>query len=552
MNKFYLLIFCILSFSFAVSAQTNKFEGYNIVLGIPENHQTATCTIRYVTPKTEIVITDLNPATPMNIRACENSGSIVRRTGSTFTVRASDTNYKWCFQGEDKRYRLSFQGDQYSGNVVYDWISEEYATGIYNVKDFGAVGDSKTDDTLAIQSALAYMTSKNGGILQFTLGEYIVGSAPNYRGIIFPSGITIQGVSGLHTGASTNNVNNKSPTRITLKGRNRSIFRTGECTEKIAIKDIELAAESGDGTYGFEAVGAYTSSQDINFENVVFSAFYRGISIRGLTQTNFGWQCDYVKLSRVRFIYNTDAAIYTNTTNTNWKIQGSLFINPKASPTQKADSMHFERAASIYIEDTFGGGFLTARGGTYLKILISANVTIINSQTESMTNSFVLNEPKIAGAGDYSYPITFVNVTFGDPIIFNERRTLVSVGSFYGPKTFQAGENVRIYSTGDRFCYDGYTAGCIEGSKNNFDRATVIFMTGQLGERTVPAHPTYFGTDVQFGSPVQMPSFQQNQLPAGKPNGSMVYCSNCRRDTTPCQAGTGAPAMVVNGQWSCL
>lgn len=552
MNKFYLLLFCILTFSSAVSAQINKFEGYNIVLGIPENHQTATCTIRYVTPKTEIVITDLNPATPMNIRACEGSGSIVKRTGSTFTVRASDTTYKWCFQGEDKRYRLSFQGDQYSGNVVYDWISEEYATGIYNVKDFGAVGDGKTDDTLAIQSALAYMTSKNGGILQFTLGEYIVGSAPNYRGIIFPSGITIQGVSGLHTGASTNNVNNKSPTRITLNGRNRAVFRTGECTEKIAIKDIELAAESGDGTYGFDAVGAYNSSQDINFENVVFSAFYRGISIRGLSQTNFGWQCDYVKLSRVRFIYNTDAAIYTNTTNTNWKIQGSLFINPKASPTQKADSMHFERAASIYIEDTFGGGFLTARGGTYLKILISGNVTIINSQTESMTNSFVLNEPKIAGAGDYSYPITFVNVTFGDPIIFNERRTLVSVGSFYGPKTFQAGENVRIYSTGDRFCYDGYTAGCIEGSKNNFDRATVVFMTGQLGERSVPAHPTYFGTDVQFGSPVQMPSFQQNQLPAGKPNGSMVYCSNCRRDTTPCQTGTGAPAMVVNGQWSCL
>jgi hypothetical protein len=81
----------------------------------------------------------------------------------------------------------------------------------------------------------------------------------------------------------------------------------------------------------------------------------------------------------------------------------------------------------------------------------------------------------------------------------------------------------------------------------------VIFMTGQLSERDVPAHPTFFGTDVQFGAPVQMPSFEQNKLPAGKPNGSMVYCQNCRRDTTPCQAGGGgAPAMVVGGAWSCL
>jgi hypothetical protein len=215
--------------------------------------------------------------------------------------------------------------------------------------------------------------------------------------------------------------------------------------------------------------------------------------------------------------------------------------------------MHFERIAGALIEDTTGGGFSFALGGTFLKILVAGNVNVINSQTENMTNSFVYNEPKIQGAGDYSYPITFINSTFGNPIIFNERRNFVSIGNFYGPKTFQAGENVRVYSTGDRFCYDGYTLGCVGGDKNNFDRATVVFMTGQLGERQVPPHPTYFGTDVQFGAPVQFPSFQQNGLPAGKPNGSMVYCTNCRRDTTPCQAGgSGSPAMMVGGGWSCL
>jgi len=50
-----------------------------------------------------------------------------------------------------------------------------------------------------------------------------------------------------------------------------------------------------------------------------------------------------------------------------------------------------------------------------------------------------------------------------------------------------------------------------------------------------------------------LPSLQQNALPPGKPNGSLVYCENCRRATAPCQSGgSGAPAMMVAGIWSCL
>jgi hypothetical protein len=118
-----------------------------------------------------------------------------------------------------------------------------------------------------------------------------------------------------------------------------------------------------------------------------------------------------------------------------------------------------------------------------------------------------------------------------------------------------------INSLGDRFCYDGYSWGCDRGdggkerltNQNVFDKATVVFMSGQPAEGSVPGMPTIFGTDVQFNTPVQMPSIQMDKLPLGKPNGSMVYCSNCRRNTTPCQTGgSGAPAMVVGNQWSCM
>ncbi|HEY0427122.1 MAG TPA: glycosyl hydrolase family 28-related protein [Pyrinomonadaceae bacterium] len=549
LKQFLLLSFFVLLFTANLFAQ-NKFEGYNILLDAPDTQRGATCAIRYAPTTTAVTITDLNPATPMNVSACSGSGTTVARSGANYTMRANAGNAKWCFQGEDKKYRISFVGDQYTGSVIYEWPAtpDEKTLGFYNVKDLGAVGDGRTDDTTAIRSALAFIATRNGGILTFPEGEYIVNSP-----LTLPSGIIIQGVNGLHSGASTNNLTQRNTSRITLGGIDRALFKLGECTEKVSIRDIELYAQNSQNTYGIEAVGAYTSSQGFSFDNISFNNFYRGIYAHGLNVTNQLWQFDYIKVNQCRFIYNSDAGIYTNVKNSDWEIEGCLFINPKRTPTQRADSMSFEHGGIIMIQDTFGGGFAGALGGTFINILDNTNLTVLNSQTESMTNAFYYNEANNPYAGDYSYPITFVNCIFGDPITFNARRTFVSTGNLYLGNTFRADERLRVYSTGDRFCYDGATLGCVGAAKNNFDKAQIIFMTGQPDDRNIPGHPTLFGTDVQFNGTVQMPSFLQTALPNGKPNGSLVYCSNCRRSTTPCQGGgTGAPAMVVNNQWSCL
>ncbi|CAN5431157.1 hypothetical protein BH10ACI1_BH10ACI1_16610 [soil metagenome] len=529
----------------------NRFEGYNIILSAPDNHTSATCALRYAPPTASITISDLNTATPMNVKSCDGSGTSLTKSGTTATMKANAQNLKWCFEGEDKMYRVSFNGDQFSGGgMTYNWIAtpDEKTLGFYNIKDFGAVGDGRTDDTVAIKSAFAFVASHNGGQVTFPEGEYMVSSP-----ITLPSGIVIQGIDGLHSDASTNNVVRKNNSRITLVGSNRALFRIGECTEKVTIRDIELYGQSQDRTYGIEAVGAFISSQGFFFERVTFQKFFRGIYGHGLAVTNLEWQFDYVKVLNSRFIYNSDAGLYTNMRNSDWKIEGCLFINPRRTPTQHANSMDFERIGMVTIADTFGGGFANAKGGTFINILDSGNMTIIGSQTEAMTNSIVYNEVENPYAGDYSYPITVVNSIFGDPILFKARRTFVSTGSLYNGNTFTADERLRVYSTGDRFCYDGYILGCQGATKKNFDRATIIFMTGMPGERDVPSTPTIFGTDVEFGAPIQLPSFLQTALPTGKGNGSLVYCSNCRRSTTPCQAGgTGAPAMVIGNQWSCL
>lgn len=527
----------------------NKFEGYNLFLDATDKQTVQACALRYVSPETDITITDLNPSTPMKVANCGDSTSRVTQTGSTATMRASSIKYNWCFTGEDKRYRITFKGDLYAGPITYNWIATPAEPGIYDVKDFGAVGDGTTDDTIAFKSAMAFIASRNGGTLQIPEGDFVVTSP-----VTLPSGIIVQGISGISTLAPTNNVVKPNPSRIKLRGKNSALLRIGECTENIVVKDLELFSESQEGTYGIEAVGAFMSSQNFYFERVAIQDFYRGFYAHALPVTSLGWQFDYVKFNHCRFVYNRDAGIYVNIPNSDWKIEGSSFINPQRTATVKGDSMHFERASGVLIQDTFGGGFLNARGGVFINVLDNSILTVIGSQTESMTASIVYNETSIQGAGDYSYPMTIINSIFGDPIIFNARRTLISTGNLYGPKTFKADDRLRVYSTGDRFCYDGYTLGCqgVPGI-NKFDRATVVFMTGQLDEGSVKGHPTFFGTDVQFGTPVQMPSFLQNALPTGKPNGSMVYCSNCRRNTTPCQSGgTGAPAMVVGNQWSCL
>ena len=553
-------IIMLFAFSFSAFAQ-NRFDGYTIVLDVPKTQKAAACALRYVPPTTYITISDLNPSTPMNVKACAGSGTTLTQTGDTANMRANAQN-KWCFTGEDKKYRISYDGDGYSGKQIFDWIPtpDERSLGFYNVKDFGAMGDGRTDDTLAIQSALAFIGTRGGGVLTFPEGDYQVGNSPGYKGIVIPSGTTIQGVSGLHSGAAVNNAIKDSVSRITLNGSNRALFMIGECTEKVVIKDIELLGRSNDNTSGIEAVGAYLSSQDFYFERVSFSQFNRGINGYGLMQTDRQWQFDYIKINHCRFIFNKDAGIYSDLPNSDWKVEGSLFINPKFQPGQNADSMNFVRASAATVQDTFSGGFPSAWGGTFIKTLDAGNITVIGSQIEQMTNTFIMNEEKNPQAGNYSYPITFINCFFGPPIIFYGRRTFVSVGNAYNPKTFKADYLTRVYSMGDRFCYDGYIWGCEKSGgqekfaqENLFDKATVVYMTGQPTDGSVPGTPTIFGTDVQFNAPVQMPSLQLDKLPAGKSNGSMVYCTNCRRNTTPCQAGgTGAPAMVVGNQWSCL
>lgn len=62
-----------------------------------------------------------------------------------------------------------------------------------SVSDFGAKGDGINDDTLAIQSAIDYVESFGGGIVNVPIGVYIVSS------ITIDGNVSLEGESKEHT-----------------------------------------------------------------------------------------------------------------------------------------------------------------------------------------------------------------------------------------------------------------------------------------------------------------------------------------------------------------
>lgn len=613
----------------SAAARAGNFEGYNIVLEANDDatRTSGVCATTYMPPTTVVTVMKfLSGGGTTAATGLSSCGSGTTVTGNTFTANAS-TGY-WCFSGPETLYQISFSGGSY-GTITYNWIPTQSSSGFYNVKDFGAKGDGTTDDTIAFKGALAYIGTRNGGTLYVPQGDFAIGvGATNFRGLTLPSGLNLIGASSIYTGAPTGNAitNSGGASRIKLsastgESSSSDLFRIGECTERVNLRDVELYASSNVGTNAVEAVGKYSNSaQDLSFDRLVFSNFNRGLYFHGLPDSNplvsYGWQVDYVKVNHCRFVYNQDAGIYVDTNNTDWKITGCVFINPAKSSTVRADSIYIYRGGQFLVTDTYSGGFPSALGGDFINSEFGGELIVISSECESMTRSLVFGEAAatLGITRLYAYPLTLVGNVFGNLIDIKIGATFTSTGNLYGADTVHSVAAVKIYSTGDRFCYDSTTLTCNGGdpTKAKFIGGKLMFATGQQVDGSIVGRLTTIGTDAEvdtestdasiptlsvkntnylkpllemgqapylyttsrdssgwlnfkgtqsspyrgykFDAPVQLPSLTYANLPTGTPgNGSMVYCSDCARNTSPCSTGGsgGAPAMLVNGQWEC-
>ncbi|VGO23533.1 glycosyl hydrolase family 28-related protein [Pontiella sulfatireligans] len=131
--------------------------------------------------------------TDMSINTCTIEGG----TNAIRTTSGGDLNLVNCtVNGSENRsggtlVKSSYDTIMPAYSFVYDAVRKPAETNLFNVKDYGAVGDQSTDDTAAFQSAIAAATNNGGGIVFVPDGEYVVNGH-----LDLGVGVELRGISG--------------------------------------------------------------------------------------------------------------------------------------------------------------------------------------------------------------------------------------------------------------------------------------------------------------------------------------------------------------------
>ena len=166
--------------------------------------------------------------------------------------------------------------------------SEVNTAAVLNVKDFSAVGDGKTDDSLAFSNALNSLGERGGTLLvpsgKYLVGDLKIGSGTTLKGIGVPRPILIKtrhaknilDLTGEVIAGKRHGVHNVTIESITLRGRSvqdgfsehlHNVNAMGVKT--LVIHNVAFEAFQGDGLYlgtGF----SLTDPVAHNFEVVDF------------------------------------------------------------------------------------------------------------------------------------------------------------------------------------------------------------------------------------------------------------------------------------------
>lgn len=120
-------------------------------------------------------------------------------------------------------------------NVVPRLISDGFGDYL-SVKDFGATGDGVTDDTIAIQNAVAAVAALGGGTVFYPSGVYKTTAA-----ITLVSGVT-------HCGSSRVDINNSAKPASKIVNESTDIFvNTTSTITGVYFKDLWIESDVGGG-----------------------------------------------------------------------------------------------------------------------------------------------------------------------------------------------------------------------------------------------------------------------------------------------------------------
>jgi hypothetical protein len=439
------------------------------------------------------------------------------------------------------------------------------------------------DDTARLQSAIAAPSSV--GKLIFNEENYTISDElPVYAFRILEG-------NSVNTGAGFNT------SKITQTTPGKAIFRIGAGVFDVSIRDLGLVGQSGSGI-GIYAAGQYSQggSARFQFSNLRFSGLDKGIYVYATTGDG-GWQFDNVKLDNATF-EACNTAILIDASDSGWHMAN---VNIVAATGQYG--IRIPRGGYMSMNLIVGNGFTNGStdpaGGplalseTFIEIGEHSVISIQNSVAENFKRSLFINSLQ------KDTPIHLINNAFGEKVEINNSH-VVSTGNFYGNFWGVSNPVIKgksdVFSIGDRFCWEfsthctaskfvvqGTTAtlqqmASSDNSSTDLTRPAFKILQPSIGKNLLELGNFNAGGEYvyrlkrdslgrlnftasqsdpwkgyTFDGTVRLASYLKANLPSGTTaNGDMVYCSDCKPSTTPCQAaGTGALAIIANGQWSC-
>lgn len=330
---------------------------------------------------------------------------------------------------------------------------------IVSVRDFGAIGNGVSDDTISIQAAIDSL--KNGGILLFPSGQYKISDE-----IIIPpvGGLIIQG-SGSNDNRFGAPVPSGSGTFIFQDKDDKAIFCfSGGCSYSI-IRDMTLSATKfpsnavfGSNRFGIKIEGTLPEViWSLVFENIVFFNFSKAISCIDVNSTLTAQDMSVapVSVKNCVFLYCA-VGVYINTNNADFWIYDTCFFFIPAGGI----GVELERFGLQYFFHCSGGG-LIVDNNRFIKIspigATSVDKIIISGcQTEKLKYSVDL-----AAGGIYKDPfvIELASNVFelGSDIYLGSPVNIVSQHNrFSGSSIYIDNIDVKISTINDQFSSSKY------------------------------------------------------------------------------------------------
>lgn len=221
-----------------------------------------------------------------------------------------------------------------------------------NVKEYGALGNGKHNDTVAIQSAIDELDANNGGILFFPEGIYLCGT------LILCSNISLTGNNATLSLVSDESYLKRIPfgpgNRFSESAHNYTEF---DCNlgflcasdkENICILNLALEADDRSFCEKVEADPFVYKEGAVNTPGTFFGDYYSYIPNRARPQMIFFNDCKNVSIDNIR-IYKSPCFSAWLLRCENINVQNTIIRNNYNQ--YNADGFHFSSCKNVFVSN---------------------------------------------------------------------------------------------------------------------------------------------------------------------------------------------------------